>query len=56
MLILKSSLGIIRWISNRACYSARGPDADRHDNPLIRLVLTGSCFGADSHLNTMIRH
>jgi hypothetical protein len=31
------------------CYSAWGPDADRHDNSLILLTLVGSCFGADLH-------
>jgi hypothetical protein len=30
------------------CYSAWGPDADRHDKPLIHMPLEGSCFGVDS--------
>lgn len=32
--------------SSARCYSAWGPDADRHDNSLILLTLAGSCFGA----------
>jgi hypothetical protein len=31
------------------CYSAWGPDADRHDKTLIHLILEGSCLGAYSH-------
>jgi hypothetical protein len=37
------------WINVTTCYSAWGPDADRHDNSLILLTLVGSCFGADLH-------
>jgi hypothetical protein len=41
-----------RTINNRhifTCYSAWGPDADRHDKPLIHMPLEGPCFGVDSH-------
>jgi hypothetical protein len=34
--------------ARRRCYSARGPDADRHGKLLINLALEGSRFGADS--------
>ena len=40
-----------RTINNRhifTCYSAWGPDADRHDKPLIHMPLEGPCFGVDS--------
>jgi hypothetical protein len=34
------------------CYSAWGPDADRHDKSLIHMTLEGSCFGANLHTRT----
>ena len=45
-----ASLGGVQWV-----LFGVGPEANRHDKPLIHMPLEGSCFGVDSHASEAAR-